>query len=276
MIFSNIPALDELAFEGRNKAYGSYFLRKRYNRYLAVSVIAGTLFVLLIVFLLWLQYYIRPELVISAEDMYAVEYYALSPPPDDEQDKLVQAFAKPPEESVKTPVVADTVSERDVKPREDQPPEKQEDAEVHTDSAAKQGGSGAGTGIGEDTGLVAPVDIIPRFPGGDEARLYYLRKKVRYPEAALKAQIQGVVMVVFVVEADGSLSNVDVDKRIGGGCDEEAIRVTREMPRWEPGKRNGQAVRVMVRMPIVFRIPGRSPAGSQEGHPGGMPFLISA
>jgi protein TonB len=66
-------------------------------------------------------------------------------------------------------------------------------------------------------------------------------------------------MVVFVVEVDGSVSNVNVVNRIGGGCDEEAIRVAREMPRWEPGKRNGRAVRVMVRMPIVFRIPGKSP-----------------
>jgi protein TonB len=91
--------------------------------------------------------------------------------------------------------------------------------------------------------------------------LYYLRKHVKYPEAALKSLVQGVVMVVFVVETDGSISNVDVAQRIGGGCDEEAIRVTREMPRWEPGKRNGRAVRVMVRMPIVFRIPGKPAAG---------------
>lgn len=258
MIFSNIRALDELAFEGRNKAYGSYYLRKRYNRFLAVAILTGTLFVLLIVFSLWLSFFLKPMPVISADDMYAVEYYAMSPPPDDEPDRLAQAFAKPPEETVKAPVVADTIVEKEKKPLEDQPPEKQEDTEVHTDSAAKPGGSGAGTGIGEDTGLAASVDVIPRFPGGDEARLYYLRKKVHYPEAALKAQIQGVVMVVFVVETDGSLSNVDVDKRIGGGCDEEAIRVTREMPKWEPGKRNGRQVRVMVRMPIVFRIPGRS------------------
>jgi protein TonB len=258
MIFSNITALDKLAFEGRNKAYGSYYLRKRYNRYLAVSIVSGTLFVLLIVTILWLQYFLRPLPVISLDEMYSVEYYTMSPPPDNEPERLAQAFARPPEETIQAPVVADSVVEKENKAVEEQPQEKQEEPEVHTDTAAKPGGSGVGTGIGEDAGLAASVDVIPRFPGGDEARLYFLRKKVRYPEAALKALIQGVVMVVFVVEPDGSVSNVGVDKRIGGGCDEEAIRVTREMPRWEPGKRNGRPVRVMVRMPIVFRIPGKT------------------
>ena len=144
------------------------------------------------------------------------------------------------------------------KPVEDPPVEKPDDPKLNTDSAAKPGSSGLGIGIGDDTGLATSIDVYPRYPGGDESRLYYLRKQVRYPEQALKALIQGVVMVVFVVEIDGSVSHIDVAKRIGGGCDEEAIRVTREMPRWEPGKRSGRAVRVMVRMPIVFRIPGKS------------------
>jgi len=258
MIFSHIPALDELAFEGRNKAYGSYYLRKRYNRFLAFSIVTGTLFMLLIVFFLWIQYFLMPMPVISADEMYSVEYYAMSSPPDHEPERLAQAFARPPEETMQTPVIADSVVEKVNRTVEEQPREKHEENEVHTDTAAKPGGSGEGAGIGDDAGLAASVDVIPRFPGGDEARLYYLRKKVRYPEAALKALIQGVVMVVFVVEADGSVSNVGVDKRIGGGCDEEAIKVTREMPRWEPGKRNGRPVRVMVRMPIVFRIPGKT------------------
>ena len=109
------------------------------------------------------------------------------------------------------------------------------------DSSAKPGGSGQGKGIGEEAGPNSAIDVYPRFPGGDEARLYYLRLHVRYPEAAMKSLVQGVVMVVFIVEADGTVSSVEVPKKIGGGCDEEAIRVTKEMPRWEPGKRKGRA-----------------------------------
>jgi periplasmic protein TonB len=259
MISDRTPGLDELAFEGRNKAYGAYYLRKRYIRYLLVSFAAGILIVSLTVFTCWFYYYFQPIPLIEGEMMYEVEYYTMSPPPDDETNKIAQAFSKPFQEALQTPVVTDSVKPEEQKPVEDPPVDKSEDVKINTDSAAKKGGSGLGTGIGEDSGLASNIDVYPRYPGGDESRLYYLRKQVRYPEAALKAVIQGVVMVVFVVEVDGTVSHVEVANRIGGGCDEEAMRVTKEMPRWEPGKRNGRAVRVMVRMPIVFRIPGKSP-----------------
>jgi protein TonB len=60
-----------------------------------------------------------------------------------------------------------------------------------------------------------------------------------------------------MVEADGSISNVSINKGIGRECDDEAVRVFKSMPRWEPGRRNGKSVKVLVRMPIIFRIPGR-------------------
>ena len=258
MISDRIPGLDELAFEGRNKAYGAYYLRKRYPRYLSIALIVGILVVLLTVFISWLYYYFEPIPLIEGDLMYEVEYYPMSPPPDDEANRLAQAFAKPEQETIQAPVVTDSINAEKQKPIEDVSVEKPEDITANTDSAAKPGGSGLGAGIGDDTGLSTSIDVYPRYPGGDESRLYYLRRQVRYPDAALKALIQGVVMVVFVVEVNGTVSHVEVPNRIGGGCDEEAIRVTKEMPRWEPGKRNGRAVRVMVRMPIVFRIPGKA------------------
>ncbi len=258
MIIGKIPGLDELAFEGRNKAYGAYYLRKKYHRFLLISLLSGILIVSLAVFISWFSYYFEPLPLVEGDMMYQVEYYNMSPPPDEDANKLAQAFAKPVPQIEQIPVVTDSVQPEKQKPVEDPPVEKPDDPKLNTDSAAKPGSSGLGKGIGDDTGLATSIDVYPRYPGGDESRLYYLRKQVRYPEQALKALIQGVVMVVFVVEIDGSVSHIDVAKRIGGGCDEEAIRVTREMPRWEPGKRSGRAVRVMVRMPIVFRIPGKS------------------
>jgi protein TonB len=109
-----------------------------------------------------------------------------------------------------------------------------------------------------DTTLATTIDVYPRYPGGEDARLYYLRRHVAYPKEAVDKGIQGVVMVIFVVEADGSVTNVKLLKGIGGVCDDEAIRVTREMPKWSPGKRSGRPVRVMVKMPIVFGIPKKS------------------
>jgi periplasmic protein TonB len=260
MSHDRTPGLDELAFEGRNQAYGAYYLRKRYIRYLMISFACGVLIVSLTVFISWFYYFFQPIPLTEGDMMYEVEYYNMSSPPDDETNKVAQAFSKPIREMEQTPVVTDSIRPEEQKPVVEQPDDKPEDIKTNTDSAAKAGGSGLGTGIGEDTGIASAIDVYPRYPGGDESRLYYLRKQVRYPEAALKALVQGVVMVVFVVEVDGSVSHVDVAKKIGGGCDEEAIRVTKEMPRWEPGKRNGRAVRVMVRMPIVFRIPGKPAA----------------
>ena len=258
MTSDRIPGLDELAFEGRNKAYGAYYLRKRYIRYLMISLVSGIIIVTLVVFISWFYYYFEPIPLIEGDLMYEVEYYSMSPPPDDETNKLVQSFSKPEQEIEQVPVVTDSIIPEKQKPVVEKVIEKPEERNTNTDSAAKPGGSGLGKGIGDDTGLATSIDVYPRYPGGDETRLYYLRKQVRYPDAAIKAVVQGVVMVVFVVEIDGSLSHIEVANRIGGGCDEEAIRVTREMPRWEPGKRNGRAVRVMVRMPIVFRIPGKA------------------
>lgn len=252
-----LPTLDDLAFEGRNKAYGAFYLRRRYARYLIVSAAFGILFLLVLVGSLWAYYFFEPDQLVEGDPIYMVEYFDLGPIPDNVADELAKAFAKPPPEPETAPVVRDSVPPEKVVKPEEKPEQKQESQEVKTDSAAKPGGSGLGSGVGEDSGLASSVDVYPRYPGGDEARLSYLRRKVRYPETAIKAQVQGVVMVVFVVETDGSLTNIDVVKKIGGGCDEEAIRVTREMPKWDPGKRNGKPVRVMVRMPIVFRIPGK-------------------
>jgi len=256
MMGERIPGLTELAFEGRNKAYGAYDLRKKYPKYILISLFSGIFIISLVILIPWIFYYFEPIPLIEGDMMYEVEYYTMSAPPDEEMNKLAQALSKPLPVTPQAPVVKDSITEKE-KPVEDPPVQEPEKEKVKIDSAANPGGSGLGAGTGDDTGLSTAVDVYPRYPGGDDARLYYLRKQIRYPEAALKGSVQGVVMVVFIVETDGTLSNVDVTKRIGGGCDEEAIRVTREMARWEPGKRNGRAVRVMVRMPIVFRIPGR-------------------
>jgi periplasmic protein TonB len=252
-----IPGLDELAFEGRNKAYGAYYIRKRYPRYLLISFLSGITVISLAVFLSWCYYYFEPIPLTEGDLMYEVEYYDMSIPPNDEPNKLAQSFAKPVQEFPKVPVVTDSINPEKQKPEEIPPEEKPDDVRLKTDSAAKSGGSGLGNGVGDDAGISTSPDVNPRYPGGDEARLYYIRRSVKYPEVAMKALIQGVVIVVFIVETDGSISNVNVTKRIGGGCDEEAMRVAREMPRWEPGKRNGKPVRVIIRMPIEFRIPGK-------------------
>lgn len=100
------------------------------------------------------------------------------------------------------------------------------------------------------------VEESPGFPGGDIARIRYLQENIRYPQMARESGIQGTVYVTFVVEKDGRVTDVRILRGIGGGCDEEAIRVINAMPRWNPGKQRGKPVRVQFNMPIKFTLQG--------------------
>ncbi|WP_428665902.1 TonB family protein [Runella sp.] len=98
------------------------------------------------------------------------------------------------------------------------------------------------------------VDTHPQFPGGLAAMGNYLSKNIKYPEAARRANVEGKVFVSFVVRKDGSISNVEVIKGLGFGCDEEAVRVTEAMPRWKPGMDKGAIVNVKFNLPIRFEL----------------------
>ena len=97
------------------------------------------------------------------------------------------------------------------------------------------------------------IDEMPEFPGGHEALMQYLASNIRYPKEAREKDIEGKVVVKFVVCKDGTLCNEEVVRSIGGGCDEEVIRVVKAMPEWKPGKQNGKAVKVYYTLPVTFR-----------------------
>ena len=98
------------------------------------------------------------------------------------------------------------------------------------------------------------VEEMPSYPGGEKALLEYVAKNIKYPQIARETGIQGRVFVGFVVEPDGSVSNVKILRGIGGGCDEEAMRVIKSLAKWKPGKQRGKAVRVSYQIPVVFKL----------------------
>ena len=112
------------------------------------------------------------------------------------------------------------------------------------------------------------VEEMPRFPGCEESGLPKIEKKycaeskmlqflsshLRYPSMALENRITGTAVVSFVVEKDGSISNIEIVKEIGGGCGKEAARVVNKMPGWIPGKQRGKAVRVKYNLPVKFNL----------------------
>jgi len=97
------------------------------------------------------------------------------------------------------------------------------------------------------------VEQEPEF-NADQPLKAFLAANIIYPKLAIETGIKGVVEVQFVVEPNGSVSNIVVERGIGGGCDEEAIRVVKAMPKWKPGKQNGIPVRVRLKIPIKFNL----------------------
>jgi len=97
-------------------------------------------------------------------------------------------------------------------------------------------------------------EIMPEFPGGITALREYLANELNYPITARREGTNGTVNLSFVVDKDGSITNVKVVHSIGGGCDEEAVRVVEAMPNWKPGKQGGQRVKVQYYLPINFRL----------------------
>ena len=98
------------------------------------------------------------------------------------------------------------------------------------------------------------VEEMPKFPGGDEGMMQFLNSEVKYPKEALEKGTQGRVVVTFIVNTDGSVSDPKVVKSVNPALDAEAIRVVNAMPKWTPGKQNGHTVRVKFTIPVTFRL----------------------
>ena len=102
--------------------------------------------------------------------------------------------------------------------------------------------------------VLEKAEVMPEFPGGEQAMMKFVAENVQYPEEAKEKEISGRVLVGFIVEKDGSIADVKVVKGIGGGCDEEAVRVVKAMPKWKPGMDKGKPVRVHYMLPLIFKL----------------------
>lgn len=98
------------------------------------------------------------------------------------------------------------------------------------------------------------VEVMPEYPGGMEALIEYMQNNVKYPENAQKQKIEGRVIVGFIVEKDGSISEIHSLRPVHPLLEQEAIRVVSNMPKWKPGKVKGKAVRVSYALPVIFKL----------------------
>jgi len=251
---NTVKNLDDIIFENRNKDYGAYSLRKSYNKNMMSAVVIAILIFLLGVSVPLIANYFNNEKVVITN--YDPSFILKKIP----KDKIIEKLPEAPVEKKKVPVFrAPIITDTD-----EDLPELSELIEVSKNTNPAD--TLADIGIPEDkpnTNIIDEGDELkihmvveesPEFPGGDNARIKFLRDNIIYPKIAKETGIQGPVHLTFVVEKDGSISDVNILRGIGGGCDEEAIRVVSSMPKWKPGRQNGKEVRVQFNMPINFKL----------------------
>lgn len=261
----------DILYEGRNKAYGSYELRKKYQRRVTV---AG-LIAILVIGGAFASTLIKPKEVVVAELPPEMKETKLTEPPPLEPNKP----KPPPPPSTPPPPVKPTVKftppviKKNEEVKEDEkpdPPKKEENKVVGpakvegTDnpdaidpSLNNKPGNGPAGPVASDPPkdeIFRSVEQMPEFPGGPEALRKYLANNIRYPNVAKEEGIEGRVVVQFVVDRDGSVNNVTILRDLGGGCGKEAVRVVNSMPKWKPGKQNGQAAKVYYTLPVSFKL----------------------
>lgn len=115
-----------------------------------------------------------------------------------------------------------------------------------------------------DTSVKQITEVMPEFPGGMKAMMKFISKNIRYPKAARENGVQGRVVASFVVNTDGTLSDIRILKRLGWGCDEEVERVLLIMPLWKPASIGGKPVPVQFNLPVAFKLDGEDSSDSKE------------
>ena len=107
----------------------------------------------------------------------------------------------------------------------------------------------------DENGIFQVVEQLPEFPGGMAELMKYLQKNLRYPQICKEQGVQGRVILQFVVNTDSTITDVNVVKSVNPHLDQEAVRVVKAMPKWNPGKQRGEPVRVRFTLPVTFRLP---------------------
>ena len=264
----------DLVFEGRNKEYGAYVLRKDTGKRNVKSMLLVFAVIIAIMAAVAAKVAIEnafPKKVAMETD---VELSKLAQKKEAKVEKKApvkveeQKVVEKVKSSVKfTPPVIK--KDEDVKPEEEL--KSQEDlnkTKTAIGSFDVKGNDEAGGEVlkakeviaqpeppkEEETKVFDVVEVMPSFPGGQAALFEWLSKNIKYPVVAEENGVQGRVIVTFVVERNGSITDVQVVKSVDPSLDKEAVRVVKAMPHWIPGKQNGSAVRVKFTVPVTFRL----------------------
>lgn len=269
------PKWVDMVFEGRNQSYGAYRLRKGTTKRNIMAIIIMLLAAALIAAIIGVQAIVeanQPKVAVTT----GVNLSELA-----KQKKKAKVDKKTPvkmekkEEVVKQVKSSIKFTAPVIKKDEDVKPD--QEMKSQNDLSSTKTAIGAFNVQGNDEGgqvlkatqtiikqeppvheevnkVFDVVEQMPSFPGGNAALMAYLSNNVKYPVVAQENGVQGRVIVSFVVERDGSITDVTIVRSVDPSLDREAQRVVRSMPHWNPGKQNGSAVRVKYNVPVSFRL----------------------
>lgn len=263
----------DLIFEGRNKAYGAYDLRKDSPKRHNIATIVVALVAIAAFFLPGIIGDLIDKIKPEEEEIVMTEVTELSDLKEAEVKKneeykpLMETPPPPPlKSSIKftAPVIKkdeEVADEEEIKSQEELTESKV------TISIADVKGNDEENGqdiadfkeavkpvVEEDTQVLDVVEQMPTFPGGQKALLQYISDNIKYPTIAQENGIQGRVIVRFVVKKDGSIGDVQVLRGVDSSLDKEAVRVVQSLPKFIPGKQNGHAVNVWFNLPVSFKL----------------------
>lgn len=250
---------NDLVFAGRNKEYGAYPLRETYGNRVFIAFVCGILTLTFIVAFPYIKAWLTPEEKIETTAK-TIKYTDLAaPPPIDQNTPPPPKLELPPPVKEAIKFLPPKVTEKEVV---EETPTIEELKQVEV---AAETSEGTGEVVfdepvvevaeepKEDPNQIYTVVEQPaEFPGGVAAMMKFINQNMKYPSQARRMGTEGSVFVEFVVEPTGQITGTKVIKGIGGGCDEEAVRVVNKMPPWKPGKQNGKPVRVRFVLPVKF------------------------
>ncbi|MCC7231486.1 MAG: TonB family protein [Bacteroidia bacterium] len=253
------PERAELVFEGRNKEFGGYVMRKKYQHRLFIAMIISFSAIILAVVIPKISSWLS-RTAESTRSGISEEVTLAEPPPIDKSTPPPPPVVPPPpvQQTIKfTP--PKVVKDEEV---EEPPPTQEETKEVQVSTVTQEGDKdlidlppeNPVVGDPDEGKIFTVVEEMPSFPGGESKLFEYLSKNIKYPPVARENGIQGRVYVSFVVDKDGKIKDAVVRRGIGGGCDEEALRVVKSMPDWKPGRQNGRNVQVQYNLPVNFTL----------------------
>ena len=264
----------ELVFENKNKAYGAYQLRKETGKRNVKAMIIVFATIAAIIVAAWAKVAIEnamPKKVAIETDVELSKLAQKKEAKVERKEPVKVEMEQKVVEKVKSSVkftAPEIKKDEDVKPEDEL---KSQDDLAKTNTAigsfdVKGNDEAEGEVLKakeviaeekpkeEETKVFDVVEQMPQFPGGQQALFEYLSKNIKYPVIAEENGVQGRVIVTFVVERDGSITDVKVVKSVDPSLDKEAQRVVKAMPHWIPGKQNGSAVRVKYTVPVTFRL----------------------